>query len=164
MEHNIYSPVDIPKTNHIYEKRCYIILLTWCHHHKKQLTQLEAKDLSILQNWVLVRMPQKSDTRVSLMDAQYWGAGVSKVLSHSHSPQPARVYNTRSGMASQHLPAEIWKNDPKTELEINLTFWSKHILPKPWKCFPDGNNTAYKKSIYRWEFLCSQEDWLAEQQ
>lgn len=50
MEHNIYSPVDIPKTNHIYEKRCYIILLTWCHHHKKQLTQLEAKDLSILQN------------------------------------------------------------------------------------------------------------------
>lgn len=52
----------------------------------------------------------------------------------------------------------------KQSLEINLTFWSKHILPKPWKCFPDGNNTAYKKSIYRWEFLCSQEDWLAEQQ
>lgn len=36
----------------------------------------------------------------------------------------------------------------KQSLEINLMDWSKHIMPKLWKCFPDCNNTTYKRGIY----------------
>lgn len=61
-------------------------------------------------------MPQKPDTRVLLTDAQHRGVGVSKVLSHSHNPQPARVHNPKPAVACKHLSAAIWKNDPKTEL------------------------------------------------